>query len=51
MNERIKELESEVRDLKEKLEIKSEDDQVCSFAFINVISYAKRKTFVRIQLK
>lgn len=41
MNERIKELESEVRDLKDKLEVKSEDDQVgsvCLFAFINVVS-------------
>lgn len=28
MNERIKELETEVRDLKDKLEVRGEDDQV-----------------------
>ncbi|MCP9259208.1 C-Jun-amino-terminal kinase-interacting protein 4 [Dirofilaria immitis] len=43
MNERIKELESEVRDLKDKLEIRSEDDQ-------EDLPMAQRKRFTRLEM-
>lgn len=48
MNERIKELESEVRDLKDKLEVRSEDDQVGStylFFFVDVLSSSRLVCF------